>query len=534
MEQFENRIKQAMQIEDELKRQESIKNILMDMITFFNGKHFTEKVKNICDLDFESFKQKLEFFIDVTMCKEDNYYFQTYTKEIFPYCFDQCTQKREGLALNLKDEFLNLIKNDIEFQKKYVDFFKQVHFKSYAVQAYLDEILKLPMFKEYVLTDEKFISNQLSMIYDFFDNLPKEYGYLISLYDKKNMEDIYNLYKKYFGDILTNEQLNELILLQLQINQDTNIFRIDDNERKSKLTFVLKSVINDKKIYNDIKSLQENTGLDFKLIITFAQKYYNTELYKNILNKRNFDSTMLDKIEYLANENIIEDTNQYKDIDKIEIEELMDAPKHIRTEIKPHLQGGPQSKLDNIKFFQNSKSEREFRIIYKDGKTEIKSLDKYNDDHIYVLGDIFKRKVKNIKEDDMAIELALKAADEIGAITYMIENEQCTIFLPSDLSKLQKKVSINWLNSAIPNGKIGIYVFYRNLKENYYSNPENRLKEKQILDFCSPLNDGEVMGRRQAAESILYLGERLTEKKSEKNFVRHGERKGKDSEDDAR
>ena len=55
----------------------------------------------------------------------------------------------------------------------------------------------------------------------FFQCLPKEFGYLIALYEGNSgdLSFLEHLYEKFFGNILSKDEQLELIYLQTQISK---------------------------------------------------------------------------------------------------------------------------------------------------------------------------------------------------------------------------------------------------------------------------------------------------------------------------
>ena len=495
MENFEKRIIEAIQIQDETERQNKVEQIVLDLMDFFGNEEIPQKINKICSMNID-FDQKLLFFMAVSDCNRKERNFSIFTLHILPYCFDKSIQELKDGFLELKPDFLNLVRDDLDFQKQYANYYKRHHYNSYTIQANIEELLSLPMFKKYVLTDEKFIANHIGGSMDFFESLPKEYGYLISLCWLKDSRYLQSLYKMYYDGVLSEEQQEELAKLQAELNSSPNIFQVDRNVKNSKITFILRQISKDEDFYSNLKYIQEKSGLDLGLIISFAQKYYDTELYQRLLNETTeIDLITIDKIEYLAYK--IKDTDIINNLEKFNIEDLIDAEKEINTKVKSHLDGGPQSKKDKQLFFEDSESNREIRIIYKNGQMQIVKLSS-SDDHIFKIQDVFRGKIEDVDSYSMPINLATKAAEELSAITYIVENEQCTIIMPNDPSIEQKKVSRELLRTASNFGIIGIDVFYRNLNDS------------------SLLNNGHFMGKRQAIFFISNMGGRITDEQLDK------------------
>lgn len=102
----------------------------------------------------------------------------------------------------------------------------------------------------------------------------------------------------------------------------------------------------------------------------------------------------------------------------------------------------------------------------------------------------------------MPVEIALEAAKQLSSTTYLTENEQCFIFVPSDISLEQKKISKDWLDLSSDSGMIGIFVYARERKEFYIANGGKKLDKNAAKKFILDLN-GKIT-EENLDKSILY------------------------------
>ena len=272
------------------------------------------------------------------------------------------------------------------------------------------------------------------------------------------------------------------------MNSSVNIFKVDDYIRKANLTYTLAKASTDSEFWQKLKKLQEVSGIDLKTATMFISKYYESKIFEELLNQSNISLESIKKIEYLAGEATIDNIDEFTSLDEVDIETLKEAPKTWRTGNIAHLMGGPKTsnsqntRNTDFRFFSDSKSCREYRIIYKNGQIIDKALSMM-EDHGKTIRKMFKGQVINIDDKMEPIEVCLTAADEIGAITFMIENEQCAVHLPDKLTIEQKKAALELLKKSREDGKFGFYVcrFVKHMSHFI----ENSAFAVPIYDFCT-------------------------------------------------
>ncbi len=310
---IETKIKQTLKIQDENERKLKIDAMITKMIEELKGKNWNEKARilNSLDLDYEN---KLKFFI---FCFFDRQNLQL-SMELVPMIIN-------GLINNNLDKFIELIQDNEEMQKMYAMYLKGLPSEiKNNHENNLEFLLKLPEVKKIVLGDNEFIKNKFSKDFKFFESLPKEYGYLISLYDTRDDKDsviIKMLYNKFFGNALNEEEQGELIKIQQEDNQSDNVLKLSIQERTKELEFCLEQIQLDERFFMKIKNFSERAGLNFRDSISFFSKYYNIETLDNI-NEINDD--MAKKIQYLASEKKIQNAETLTHFEQYSLDYTLD------------------------------------------------------------------------------------------------------------------------------------------------------------------------------------------------------------------
>lgn len=319
-----------------------MKKIAIEIIDFLKDKSLEEQC-SFLDEYIEpmeiTFAEKIKFFLAVVNMNYD----LTFTREVVTYWIMMT------INVNNLEEFIELITKDENIQSLYVDYFKMYanyHNRASAESVqHMQSILNLPKFKEKVLTDEEFISKRLTDSAQFFQELPKEFGYLISLYDTEKDLGYWNpcylqeLYEKFYGDKLSEEEQLELINLQHEIMREPNILQLLQKDRMADLKYVLKQILIDKNFYKKIKEMKERSGLDIRIIFSLVHKYYNSKFYILLMDEnREFDKDTIEKIKYLANENKVQNVEELENFDQIQLRDLQNMKKEIKKDIKSNLQ----------------------------------------------------------------------------------------------------------------------------------------------------------------------------------------------------
>lgn len=483
-EEFEKRITQVMQIKDENEREKEIKNIILGLTAFLP--HDYKQAKDlICGMNIE-LSIKARFFMQASKYGRDDYLYWICSNEAF---FDFCFEDLVYDFFQYKKEFLERLKTDLVLQREYAKYFKYIHFRfMHEYSEDLNVVLNLPMFEKGVLKDEEFIDNYLGSYeadydyFEFFKNLPKKYGYLISLCASRM--DLGSLYYIYFDDILPNNAIHEFYDMQTSIlfNED-NPLRLDKKYRVSALKEALRNVLNDDRFYPNMKSIQSKANLSFKMTVDFAYKYYGTKLYDKLLAEENrLSDEMQRKIQYLAKSKKKKNVEQLTRLEQITMQELRKMERE-KTIVESKIVGGPNS-TTNIHFFYDS-AEREVRIFFPDGKVDTKEcLNGHTEGLKSAYGEDFNG-------ETLTQECAESAIKKYSTSTWVIENEIALIYIPESLFKFQKKSIIDSLKNANDGAKIGAFMY------------------DSELNGCIILNDGdELVDPREAIEYINEIEER--------------------------
>ena len=487
---LENRIKYAMTIKDEHKRQEEIKKIVIAIKYSSIKSSFRENRDMICNMQIDV-ADKLRFLMMAANISYKEMISIEGTLDFFYLCFNNCTKDFVGF----KEDVLELIKKDLDLQKEYTTYFKLVDYRNVELREEMEALLALPMFREFVLTDEEFISDYFRDNDNFYLSLPNEYGYLIAY----TAPDYYSLcellYSKYFGQQLDSDQIEELIDLQIEIYDEENPFNISMKYKLQKLVFVLKTIATDSNFFDNLKRIQRNVNLSFSEAVDFVCKYYDTELYGELIKDDVIiNEDIREKLKYLANSPKKKYIETLTNLGYLTLEDLEDLDEEIDNAARINIGRGPNSKTSNS-FYPDS-AEKEVRRIDRNGRTDIKSSkDTRNNsnDHIDILKSTYDGEISC--KSNLSQDIAAEAVEKLGSITELIENEKCYIFISEDPSLAQKKKCIDWLRSG--RGNVGIFVYYDKLK-------------------CFIPMTGKLIDVGPTIKYILRMGDRITEEELEK------------------
>ena len=474
---LENRITQAIKIEDENERQEAIKQILIAMYSYFS---INSDFNEICNMKIE-LSGKLRFFMMASKisCEEEIPIDGSF--DFFDGCFEKCTKDFYGF----QKDVLELLKNDMDLQKVYATYFKMIDYKTIVLEEEMKVLLNLPMIRDYVLTDEEFICKSLKDNEKFYLSLPDDFGYLIA-YSNSFYNNIESLYLTYFREKLGFDQnkIEELIDLHRDIYEEKNPFNISTKYRLKELVFALKKILSDNDFFYNVKKIQEKTNMNFRSAINFVYKYYDTDLYVSLVKKDGkLSSEFMKKIEYLANSRKKPYIQNLANVELLTLEDLEDLDEEIDKDSRISIERGPNSET-GLSFYPDS-AEKEIRRIDKNGRTYIINN---SDDHIEMLKSMYDGEI--VCESNVSQVFAAKVAEQLGSITELIENETCFVFTPENPSLIQKKICIEWLRTGRGNG--GIFVYY-----------------KKLNDFFSVT--GDLIDAKPAIKYVLRLGNRITE-----------------------
>ena len=448
-------------IKDNLyKGDKQLSNVLIPIYIYLNKKvpkyrgffvELSKCEKILLPLLFNNLNNKecILFFIRTSLIKIDDNRFQN---------FDQYMTNifRNYIAKHTKD-FLEIVKNNEDIQKLYLNWFKIKEYNTCFKNDFYNEIFNLPKFKEIILEDEKFILNNFFLSLDFYDKLPKEYGYLIGLIKSKNIpiKTTLKLYNKFFDGLLYRSDQLKLLKTSIQMDNYDFSFEIDNNNKILEFAHCLKKIYQNKKYYNILKKLSKK------------------RLTKNEINK----------IKYLSISEKILDNNVINNLNNISLNDLINAEKETGIEIG--IYGGPNSKNNNNPLFSIDSSSKEIRRINTDGSIDIKKLDSYGSHSLGI--DLIYPELE-FNYNDAVFEKAISAIKELDSITLIIEGEACLIVISKDISDAQKNILTNWINESRKESNIAINIYDKATDKNEMLLC-NEIGKKDIVKYISNLND---------------------------------------------
>ena len=424
---------------------------------FFVQEEKCEKV--LLPLLFNNFdnKERIIFFIRSSLIKLDNdkiRFFDYFITVIFKNYIEENPT-----------ELLEIIKNNDNIQELYINWFKIKETNANFRSNFYSEIYNLPKFREIILEDEEFILNNLYSL-DFYENLPREYGYLIGLKNIKNIpiKIVFKLYNKYFDNILNrNDQLKLLKTSILMDNTDYS-FGIENKLKRLEYTHCLKKIYKNIEYYNILKKLSKKSKLNLGYIISFSDKYENTDFFINVCSKKKLTKNEIDKIKYLAISEKILNNNIINNLNNISLNDLINTEKEKSIEID--IYGGPNSKNSSNPLFSIDSSSKEIRRINVDGSIDIKKLTEY-DSHSLGVDSIYpKIEFESDYKAYAVFEKAIIATKELDSITFVIEGEACLIVSSKHISDEQKKILINWISKSSKHSNIAINIYDKRTDKN--------------------------------------------------------------------
>lgn len=455
---------------------EELETIVSELASLYNGKNFFDMLNSILNSDM-TLEDKIKFLIEANKYSKGKH--TGFFYELLPYGMSQCIKR-------YKDEFINIVSNNESIQEGIADYFKS--YPTEIIEIW-NQISGLPKVKEIVLEDEDFVSQNMRKHIRFYEGLPKEYGYLIALYDSRGgreLGNISNLYFRFFENVISDDEINELINLQMEINNEPNLLQLSTKDKMKEIEYVLKQTLRDRKFYKKMKQIQTRTNLELREIIQFTYKYNDTLLYKQLTDENvNINDELIEKLKYLAKEGRIDRIETIEDLTNATFEELEQMDKQKRSGVQSSLRGGPNSRtMDRI--FPDGEG-REIRRIDKDGRNVIMPVDSFYN-HEDIVKRIYEDSVEFPEDCTMAIERSSEAAKQISSVTFIIENEQCFIYAPSDITNEQKRVCEAWIKTAIDSGKFGIFVYDREKDESYIADEEIMEKDK-AMQYLNNINN---------------------------------------------
>lgn len=442
----------------------------------FNN-YIRKKIITIINNNFNS-KEKIIFYLKASLIdfKYDN---TSFPKYIFKDSINEYMNKHE-------QKFLKIL-NEEEIQELYANWFIKTGFNNCLENEIYEKIFNLPKFKKIVLENEKFILENLFLDLDFYEKLPKEYGYLIGLINAKNIpiKLTFNIYNMCFDNIIKKSTQLKLLKAGIQMDNTDYSFGIEKDNKRLEFAHCLKKIYNNKEYYNILKKLSKKTKLDLSYIISFSDKYDNTDFFINICSKRKLAKNEINKIKYLAISEKIVDNNIIENLYNISLNDLINSEK--KDSIKVGIYGGPISQNDNNPLFSPNSNSKEIRRINVDGSINIKSMDFYGSHSSgfdYVYNEL------EFNYDDTVFEKSITAIKKINSITFIIEGEACLIVMPKSISNDQKIILIDWINKANNETNIGISIYDKTTNKNEILLC-NEIGKDDIIEYINNLSNNE-------------------------------------------
>ena len=255
--------------------------------------------------------------------------------------------------------------------------------------------------------------------------------------------------------------------------------------------------------------LQYNLSIDLNVLLKFASKYCDTKLFKQLSNTSKIsDENLLKKITFLAKNSKISDLNTLEKLITISMSELqkMCYENEEDGNILSYLPGGPISKTIYSVFADSY--EREIRRIDPDGSYKILPL-LFEQGHAEGVNIIYKDSITFKDKKGSAVEYSLEATKKLSSITFVIENEQCFIYMPIQITEEQKNIVKNWINSTTEYGKLGIMLYNAKLDKSILANEGDMLNKEGAMDFINniEIKDKNIIDMGELGEDISNLYE---------------------------
>ena len=388
---------------------------------------------------------------------------------------------------NYGNEFINTLQ-DIKLQEMYCKWFININgsVNNFKNEIYT-KLFNLQRFKEIVLENNEFISDNFFLDLTFFEKLPKEYGYLIGLINSKNIpiKLTFKIYNKLFDGIIKRSTQLELLKVNMIIDNTDYSFGVDKKTKRLEFTNCLKKICINKNYYKFLKGLSKKSKLDLKYIISFADKYDNTDFFIEICSKNKLDKDIIKKVKYLSISEKVLNIDIIKSLSDISLNDLINLEKENNTEIG--IYGGPISKKNENLLFSIDSSTKEIRRINKDGSIDVKKLDSYGSHSSGIDSIYYELEFNN---NDTVFEKAIQAIKELDSITFIIEGEACLMVIPINISNEQKEQLINWIIKSNKDANIGINIYNKENNKNEILLC-NEMERKDIIEYIYNLNSKE-------------------------------------------
>lgn len=285
------------------------------------------------------------------------------------------------------------------------------------------------------------------------------YGLNVKQYSKGGFywNELEKKYREYFGNIFSDDEIEKMIHLHMDLDNDNRMYGIDDYSSKIDLIWLLEIVQTDRTLLKQCQSISDKFELSLKQSLHICRNYYNFPLWRDLLYySKNIDQDLIKKIKYIANTSkvqriqTIDDviSNSYDNIKSFEV---------LNFQVKNMQRGGPKSTTEE--------SSRCFNGLYLSQEREVRSILPNGDNIVLSFGEETRHEeaVRKMYSDLLPIlktirgtqarNLAFYVSRELNAITYIIEKNYCQIYVPEKITKEQAEKCKLWLE----NGKNGIF-----------------------------------------------------------------------------
>ena len=461
----------------------SVYSSIKECVKIFEDK--INNLRNIIDVtnyienvDF-SVKDKFVFLINCISFVDNPSLHNTY----IPYVIYTYMGKHE-------DEIINILSSNPNILQDFITCYKSVGLElsnglSFENLHMHKRILCIDGFKNGYLKSDDFNPERASL--GFYGILPKDCAYLIAYINATNMDDpgyLFRIYLQYFDGILSNEEIYIFSHYQFDLDRNNNLFQLPIKEKNNSIAVCLKKFLDDKNGILEFRELRDKYNLDYKTLINFTSKYDKTKIYNSLLASNNeFDSEIVDKIKYLAQESVIENIDTISDLSMVTISELSSMPR-VSKIVKSNLMGGPDGNTDEYAF--NDGYMREIRRIDPDGAYSVEVISGLNTGH-----DIATRKIYNdtpeVYENDglMATERAVLAVRKISSVTFIIESEICCIIMPNNLTIEQLTMLKHIFADLTDVCEVAIMRYDPEREITIYENDGDTMNKDEVLRFIT-------------------------------------------------
>ena len=304
-------------------------------------------------------------------------------------------------------------------------------------------------------------------VYLYFSKYPhlialiqtNNYGLNVKQYSKGGIywNELENKYREYFGNIFSDDEIEKIIRLHMDLDNDNRMYGIDEYSSKIDLIWLLEKVQTDRSLLKQCQYISDRFELNLKQSLHICRNYYCFPLWRDLLYySKNIDQDIVKKIKYIANTSKVKKiqtlddilSNSYENIKSFEV---------VIFKSKNMQRGGPKSTTEESSRCFNGlylSQEREVRSILPDGDNIVLSFGEETR-HEEAVRKMYSNLLPVLKTSrgNQARIIAFYAARELNAITYIIEKNYCQIYVPEKITEEQAAKCKLWLE----NGKNGIF-----------------------------------------------------------------------------